>query len=200
MTVITILSVAWDVTCRGWLGSMMVLWCYWWLGGTTYLVWLFGYCDVISIHCNVSSVHWDVAFSMFFTTLLRWIDVPLSWCSCTRVFIPWFYVDLILPSVGVLFSDLVCCFSLSVSWVSWATIYQHGAIQYSITHPLKLYRVCPNFIAHLLEKYHATLSSITPPHKNYCMIPLMHHTPLREVSPNPWKCCPPSLGMSCDTF
>ena len=29
-----------------------------WLGGTAYLVWLFSYCDVISVHC-------DVVFSMF---------------------------------------------------------------------------------------------------------------------------------------
>ncbi len=33
----------WDVMHGGWLGPTMVLWCYWRLGGTTYLIWLFCY-------------------------------------------------------------------------------------------------------------------------------------------------------------
>ena len=48
------------------------------MGGTAYLVWLFSYCDLISVHCDVAFVHCDVYFSMFFTVLVRWIDVPLS--------------------------------------------------------------------------------------------------------------------------
>ena len=47
-------------------GLMMLLW----LGGTTYLVWLFNYCDVIYVHCDVTSIHYDVAFSMFITTMV----------------------------------------------------------------------------------------------------------------------------------
>ena len=34
--------------------------------------------DVIYVHCDVAFVHCDVYFSMFFTALVRWIDVPLS--------------------------------------------------------------------------------------------------------------------------
>ena len=70
MIVPMIWLVAWDVMHGGWLGPTMVLWCYWRLRGTVYLVWLFCCYDVISIHCNFTYVHCDVAFSMFITTMV----------------------------------------------------------------------------------------------------------------------------------
>ena len=109
----TIWSVAWDVTHGGWLGSMMILWCYWKLGGTTYLVWLFSYCDVISVHCNVAFSLLRCSFLFFPLLLIRWLDFAFSFLSFSylvmvRVFLPR-NVDLVLPSVEV-FS---LCFPLS---------------------------------------------------------------------------------------
>ena len=76
MIVPMIWSVAWDVTRGGWLGPTMVLWCHWRLGGTMYVVWLFGL-SLCYLCLNVMwliLVHCDVFFSFFPLLLTRWLD------------------------------------------------------------------------------------------------------------------------------
>ena len=51
--------------------------------------------DVIYVHC-------DVAFSMFFPVMVRWIDVPISCCFWLSSVHSSIYVDPVLPGVEVL--------------------------------------------------------------------------------------------------
>ena len=118
MTAPMIWSVAWDVTRGGWLGPTMVLWCYWRLGGTAYLVWLLCCFDVIYVHCDVAFVHCDVYFSIFFTVLVRRIDVPLSFLLVHSSVYSSIYVDPVLPGVefSLLFVMFPCTRMHSLKW------------------------------------------------------------------------------------
>ena len=56
----------------------------------------------ISDFCDVVYVHYDVAFSLFFPIMVRWIDIPIScgfWLLSVHSSI---YVDPILLGVEVL--------------------------------------------------------------------------------------------------
>ena len=61
------------------------------------------YCDVVYVHC-------DIAFSMFFPVMVRWIDVPLSFLLVHSSVHSSICVDPVLPGVEVL-----CLFFLFVS-------------------------------------------------------------------------------------
>ena len=81
----------------------------------------------ISVHCDVAFVHCDVYFSMFFTVLVRWIDVPLSLLLVHSSVHFSICVDPVLPGVEVLCSGFPLLSSCSVFVVLWATFCQHCA-------------------------------------------------------------------------
>ena len=56
---------------------------------------IFEFCDVVYVYC-------DVAFSMFFPVMVRWIDVLPSCYSCSSIVHSLTHVDPILPGVEVL--------------------------------------------------------------------------------------------------
>ena len=113
MTIPMILSMAWDVTRGGWLGPTMVLWCHWWLRGTTYLVVIFLIAMLIMFKCDVAfSSLWFFPFCTFPSLFDRWLDSSFpsfSYSNIVWVFMSW-DVDPVIPSVEVLYSifPLLC--------------------------------------------------------------------------------------------
>ena len=172
MTAPMIWSVAWDVTRGGWLGPTMVLWCYWWLGVTAYLVWLFGFLRCISEFCDIVYVHCDVAFSMFFPIMVRWIDVlPSCYSYSSSV-----HSSILCGSgtprcggsflrIGRLFAFQRFLFFLGDHLSAWCDIlkvshaHRNSVVRYwkSITRLLEKCRTKLSSIALLLEKCHTTL-------------------------------------------
>ena len=67
-----------------------------------YLVWLFCYCDVISVHCDVAFVHCDVISVCSLLLWFRWIEVSLSLLLVHSSVHSSIYVDPVLPGVEVL--------------------------------------------------------------------------------------------------
>ena len=58
----------------------------------------------IFVYCDVVYVHYNVAFSMFFPVMVRWLDVLPSCYSCSLSVHSLTYVDPVLPGVEVLCS------------------------------------------------------------------------------------------------
>ena len=130
------------------------------------------FCDVVYVHC-------DVAFSMFFPVMVRWIDFLPSCYSCSSSVHSLTHVDLVLPSVEVFYFEFsflspLECFRISVGDILSALC------------DIKMYRTPIQTMSYDTVKYHMPLE------RSFIRYYKVSHAFIEKCRTTLEECCMPS--------